>query len=159
LAEVHELPRGTQRCVGNNEHQMLAVFSKVLCEIIPVLMWSNPTLRQKYGSRADFFEAIAEALVNPQINWAERGALRDNSGNGKQLDCTTNPSPYITMNFLTETCTPVPIRSLNVPLSTKIKVCQICHYEMWQYKWKSVAMCSKHGVHLCTDHRRITSKF
>jgi len=96
---------------------------------VDLLSLKQPKLTEKYGSRADFFEAIAEAMVNPQMNWAGKGSLQDNSCNDEQLDCT-NCSPYVAMNFLTETCTPVPIQALNVPLSTKIKVCQIYHYKM-----------------------------
>jgi hypothetical protein len=67
---------------------------------------SNPKWTEWYGSRADFFEAIAEALVNHQINWAEKGLLQD-SYNDAQLE-NTNCSPYVTMKFsdrILHTCT------------------------------------------------------
>ncbi len=51
-----------------------------LCDVGFTNAWiyyhlSNPESTTKYGSRADFFEAIAEALMNPNMNWVERGLL------------------------------------------------------------------------------------
>jgi hypothetical protein len=51
-----------------------------LCDIEFPNAWiyyhlSNPESITKYGSQADFFEAIAEALMNPNMNWGERGLL------------------------------------------------------------------------------------
>jgi hypothetical protein len=128
-----------------------------LCDVSFTNAWiyyhlSNPTLTRKYGSRADFFEGIAEALVNPTTNWVEKGSMINEPLNDTLDECEQS-SPYVNIKYPTESCTPVPMRALNVPLSTKIKVCQICHYKMRPYKWKSLAMCSKHGVHLCTDRR------
>ena len=128
-----------------------------LCDIGFTNAWiyyrlSNPESTKQYGSRADFFEAIAEALVNPNVNWGERGSQADEEVHVINDD-VDNCSPYGLMNFPTESCTPVPLRALDIPLSNKIKVCQVCHFEMRQYKWKSVALCSKHGVRLCTERR------
>ncbi len=69
-----------------------------------------------------------------------------------------NCSSYCAVTFQTESCTPAPLQALDIPLSNKIKVCQVCHYEMQFYKRKSVALCSKYGVHFCTEQREARQK-
>lgn len=51
-------------------------------------------------------------------------------------------------------CQPVALGDLNVQLAMKKKICQVCHYENRKKKWKSVMMCSRHGVRLCVDVRK-----
>jgi hypothetical protein len=46
--------------------------------------------------------------VNPNVNWGERGSLDDEEVNVINDD-VDNCSPYGVMNFLTESCTPVPL--------------------------------------------------
>jgi hypothetical protein len=51
-------------------------------------------------------------------------------------------------------CLPISLSAIPAKLSTKIRVCQVCKYEMRRLRWKSVTLCPKHGVHLCTEPRK-----
>jgi hypothetical protein len=53
-----------------------------------------------------------------------------------------------------KTCLPVHLNSVAAKLSTKIKICQVCKYELRKPKWKSVTLCPRHGVCLCTEVRQ-----
>jgi hypothetical protein len=46
----------------------------------------NPDSTKKYGSRADFFESIAEAMVHPSTDWATKYPLQLSNRN-------VHPSP------------------------------------------------------------------
>jgi hypothetical protein len=104
----------------------------------------------KEGARADFFQTIAECMVNSETNWQEY----------------EQSSSALTKHFLdlekTEeeeddwevSCLPVHLNSLAAKLSTKIKICQVCKYELRRPKWKSVTLCPRHGVRLCTEVRQ-----
>ena len=230
-AEVRQLPRGTQRCVVNEDHQMLAIgwidnkavhfvstadttttvvvtrragskkldisapvaiknynkfmggvdrhdrlrstfslckahkfrkyYVKLFLFIVDVGItnaWiyykmANPDSTKKYGTRADFFQSIAEAMVNQTTNWAGKAQEETTTDELEDDDINNenNCVPCATIPYPTEVCMPVPLHSLSVTLSTKKKVCQVCNYEMRPFKWKSVTLCSKHGVRLCTE--------
>ncbi len=118
-----------------------------LCDIGFTNAWiyykmCNPDATKKYGSRADFFESIAEAMVNPNTNWSAKYPveLPNTTENFKEMssEVLNDCAPLAPFNFPTETCIPVPLDALQIPLSTKIRVCQICNYEKRPYKWKSV---------------------
>jgi hypothetical protein len=115
----------------------------------------HPGVKDMYGTRSDFFQSVAEAMVNPNMDWnATYGGQNNTTAqaptNNTVLDDNLELPRY---TFPTETCAPIHLKNLQIPLSTKIKVCQICHYEMCPYRWKSVMLCSNHGVHLCSDIR------
>ena len=104
----------------------------------------------KEEARVDFFQAIAECMVNSNTNWHEyeqsstaaSNLLRDSEvQEGETHDST---------------CRPVHLNNLPCKLSTKIKLCQVCKYELRKQQWKSVTLCPKHGVWLCTEvcHKR-----
>jgi hypothetical protein len=102
-------------------------------------------------------QLIAEATVNPNMDWNWNTTYGGQNNNATQettddtiLDDSLALPRY---TFPTKTCMPIHMKNLQIPLSTKIKVCQICHYEMRPYRWKSVVLCSKHGVCLCSDNR------
>jgi len=99
----------------------------------------------KEEARVDFFQAIAECMVNSNTNWHEyeqsstaaSNLLRDSEvQEGETHDST---------------CRPVHLNNLPFKLSTKIKLCQVCKYELRKQQWKSVTLCPKHGVWLCTE--------
>jgi hypothetical protein len=114
---------------------------------------SNPESTNKYGSRADFFQSVAEAMVNVNANWYNR-SIEDSAvnevDNNVDIDGDINAN-CAAVEFPTEFCMPIPLNTLPVHLSTKIKVCQVCNYEMRPFKWRSVMLCGKHGVRLCTE--------
>jgi hypothetical protein len=101
--EVHQLPRGTQRCVVNKEHNyhqfmggvdrhdhLRSSFSlckahhfrkyyvKLFLFILDVGITNawiyykmcNGDNNKKYGTRADFFQSIAESMVSRTMNWS-----------------------------------------------------------------------------------------
>ena len=113
----------------------------------------HPEVKDMYGTRSDFYQSVAEEMVNPNMDWnAIYGGENNTTAptNNTVLDDNLELPRY---TFPTETCMPIHLKNLQIPLSTKIKVCQICHYEMRPYRWKSVMLCSKHGVRLCSDIR------
>jgi hypothetical protein len=115
----------------------------------------HPEVKDMYATRSDFFQSIAEAMVNPIMDWNATYGGRNNTTaqaptNNTVLDDNLELPRY---TFPTETCMPIHLKNQQIPLFTKIKVCQICHYEMCPYQWKSVMLCSKNGVRLCSDIR------
>jgi hypothetical protein len=86
-------------------------------------------------------------------NWPGRSQSESTTNDlENQLDnIDDNYANCAVIKLPTEICMPVPLNTLPVPLSTKIKVCQVCNYEMRQFKWRSVAFCGRHGVRICTE--------
>jgi len=113
----------------------------------------NGDNNKKYGTKADFFQSIAESMVSRTMNWSTmlEQEMSDNNKNSVSDGQTDNGGTSISIQYPTELCVPVPLHALPVTISTKKKVCQICNYEMHTFKWRSVAFCSKHGVRLCTE--------
>lgn len=135
-----------------------------LCDIGFTNAWiyyklCNPSKTKKYGSRADFFEAIAEQLVNPNTNCSNVRVAPDAQGNSNEdrelpdAGHGNGAMMYSGSNFPSKTCIPIPLKAMNIRLSNKMRVCQVCHYEMRPHKWKSVMCCSRHGIRLCTEGR------
>jgi hypothetical protein len=112
---------------------------------------TNKEHGEKDGSRADFYQSLAESLVNVNIDWKDRYRECEKKGNvGDDKGELQGTSSFVP----TEDCRPIPLNSLSVNLSLKKKVCQVCNYENLGRKWKSVVMCSKHGVRLCLQIRK-----
>jgi hypothetical protein len=114
---------------------------------------SNPESTKKYGSRADFFQSVAEAMVNVNANWYNRSieeSTVNELANNVDIDNDDNAN-CADVEFPTECCMPIPLNMLLLQLATKIKVCQVCNNEMWPFKWRSVMLCGKHGVRPCTE--------
>jgi hypothetical protein len=111
---------------------------------------SNPEMKDKGGARATFYQELAESLVDPNIDWKDRYGEREKKRN-RQGDNSLNDSPN---QIPSEICRPIPLSSLGVELSMKKKVCQVCNYESLGRKWKSVVMCSRHGVRVCLQVRK-----
>ncbi len=57
-------------------------------------------------------------------------------------------------SFPSEVCRSIPLNSSSVDLSIKKQAGQVCNYEHLGKKWKSVDMCSRHGVGLCLHIRK-----
>jgi hypothetical protein len=104
----------------------------------------------KERARADFFQTIAECMVNTETNWQEYEQSTSALSN-HFLDLET---PEQEEDEWQITCLPVHLNSLPAKLSTKIKICQVCKYELRKPKWKSVTLCPRHGVRLCTEVRQ-----
>jgi len=47
-------------------------------------------------------------------------------------------------------CSPTSFNLFPFELSKKSRNCQVCNYELRRPKWKSIVVCTKHGVRLCT---------
>ncbi len=110
----------------------------------------HPETTEDYGSRADFFQSVAESMVNPNTNWTQwSNQLYDDDDAEEQYLAPI--SAFDNIKFPTEYCIPVPLKTIQMKLSTKIKVCQVCNYELRPFKWRSVTLCGKHGVWLCTE--------
>jgi hypothetical protein len=106
----------------------------------------NEELCNKEGARADFFQALAEAMVNTQTNWND--FQRDDSDISSFLPAQLRPEENSSIK-----CQPIHLNDLRSNLSMKIKICQVCKYEMRKPKWKSVMLCPTHGVRLCLEVR------
>jgi hypothetical protein len=108
---------------------------------------SNEDKCKKEGARADFFQVIAECMVNSNTNWQEYDGTLDFGNTEQQSDnLDTNERSF-------DTCLPQYLNNLPMPLLLKIKICQVCKYEVRKPKWKSVMFCAKHGVRLCLEER------
>jgi hypothetical protein len=107
----------------------------------------NEDTCKKEGARADFFQVIAECMVNLHTNWQEYDGTLELSNTGLQSEPQDDNERQI------DTCLPQYLNNLPVQLSLKIKICQVCKYEVRKLKWKSVMLCPKHGVHLCLEER------
>ncbi len=124
----------------------------------------NEQVCNKDGSRADFFQAIAEIMVNGETNWKGnftdgvnelQSILTDNETNNLDNNNDAQVPGSSNGNLLsTDICLPMSLTTIPAKLSTKIKVCQVCKYELRSLKWKSVTLCPKHGVRLCTEVRK-----
>jgi len=112
----------------------------------------NEELCNKDGARADFFEQLAESMVNGKTNWQKY----DNDVKKTEVStldtCYNNEGNY-KRESCGNMCIPVHLSSLPMELSTKIKICQVCRFEERKPKWKSVMLCRQHGVRLCTEAR------
>jgi hypothetical protein len=90
------------------EHRIAWIYYK-LC---------NPLKVEKYGSRADFFEAVAEEMVNPTTNYTH---VKDAQQHNKEVaanielpDVQRNANMYSMSGYPTKTCTPVPFSALHI---------------------------------------------
>jgi hypothetical protein len=79
----------------------------------------------------EFFHSIAETMVSPTNNWLQH-YQQDLELDNKAHSANEN-IPRKCMDLADE-CTPISLNNFPLMLSTKIKVCQVCHYEMWEYK-------------------------
>jgi len=102
----------------------------------------------KEGARVDFFQSIAECMVNYNTNWSEYE--QSSTAASKLLQDSEVNDGTLQIGI----CRPVHLNNLPCKLSTKIKICQVCKYELRKPKWKSVTLCPKHGVRLCTEVRQ-----
>jgi len=74
----------------------------------------------KEGARVDFFQSIAECMVNSNTNWNE---YEQSSTAASRL---LQDSEVHEGKLQLSTCRPVHLNNLPCKLSTKIKICQIC---------------------------------
>jgi len=108
---------------------------------------------EKYGSQVNFFEAVAEEMVNPTTNYTHvKDTQQQNKEEAELPDVQPNANMYSMSAYPAKMCTPVPLSALNIKLSNKIRRCQICHYKIRPDKW-TVIFCSRHSVRLCTQRR------
>jgi len=110
----------------------------------------NKELCAKEGSRANFFQSVAEEMVNVNAKWAmywdkDNDFAEDDAG----ADIDTTPKVLNVAN-----CVPTSLEVIPAKIGTKMKSCQVCSYEMRGFKWKSVTLCPNHGARLCTDARK-----
>jgi hypothetical protein len=49
----------------------------------------NPDATKKYGSRADFFRSTAEAMVNPNTDWATKYPLQASKTRENEIELRT----------------------------------------------------------------------
>jgi len=105
----------------------------------------------KEGSRANFFQSVAEEMVNVNAKWAmyqsnENDFAEDDTG----ADYDTTPKVLNIGN-----CVPTSLEVIPAKIGTKMKSCQVCSYKMhrfkWKSLWKSLTLCPNHGARLCTD--------
>jgi hypothetical protein len=96
-------------------------------------------------SQANFFQLIADQLVSSNMKW--------NLYDGKDYcfvdDDNVDEATPAVLN--TGACVPTSLEIIPAKIGTKMKVCQVCSYEMWRLKWKLVMLCLNHDVHLCTE--------
>jgi hypothetical protein len=62
------------------------------------------------------------------------------------------------LNNSNATCIPAALDSIPEKIGEKMKICQVCSYEMRRFKWKSVMLCTNHGVRICTEVRQLRSE-
>ncbi len=70
--------------------------------------------------------------MNVNANWYSKSIEKstvNNLENDVVIDGDVNAN-CAAVEFPTDVCMPVPLNTLPVTLSTKIKVCQVCNYEM-----------------------------
>jgi hypothetical protein len=106
----------------------------------------NEEMCNKEGAHADFFQALAEAMVNTQTNWNKYHFEDSESFSFLNSELRHEERSIVK-------CQPIHINDLRPNLSMKIKICQVCKYEMRKPKWKSVMVCPTHGVRLCLEVR------
>jgi hypothetical protein len=87
----------------------------------------NEDLCSKAGSRAAFFQAVAESMVNSSTKWntysSQEAALVTDDNN----NITNEVSAVQSNNAI---CIPADLDSIPAKIGTKMKVCQVCIYEM-----------------------------
>jgi hypothetical protein len=108
----------------------------------------------KEGSRAAFFQSVAEAMVNRNTKW--------NAYSAQDVALVAENNEVIVSDIISVptsngTCIPAGLDSIPAKIGVKMRVCQVCSYEMRRFKWKSVTVCTTHGVRLCTEMRQIRS--
>jgi hypothetical protein len=120
-------------------------------------------LKRNGESRADFFLSLAQAMVCQTTYWEAKYKLhRGQPYNLRQRNTRKEViDDYLPMTHAnheaiiplinTELCQPCAFSIIPFQLNKKSKNCQVCHFEMRREKWKGVVLCSKHGVHLCTE--------
>jgi hypothetical protein len=90
-------------------------------------------------------------MVNPNTSWLSK-AEDDTIDEEPDEEVDQSVPVFGIIKFPTEYCIPVPLQSLQTTLSSKKRVCQVCNYELRPFKWRSVMLCGKHGVRLCTEN-------
>ena len=116
----------------------------------------NEDIRGKDGSHAAFIQSVAESMVNISTKWSEyskQDSALMSEDNGKNVN-----DGHSMMNTKSSTCIPAMLDSITAKIGVKMRVCQVCSYEMWRFKWKSVTICNIHGVRLCTEVRQVQSQ-
>jgi hypothetical protein len=124
----------------------------------------NEAKCNSYGSRVDFFQDVAEIMVNSDVKWKQLYTTSENESEAMLSDrsskvlnqcCSEGQQIYSNGSLLSNVmCVPLSLSAIPAKLSTKKKACQICKYEMRRLKWKSVTLCPRHGVRLCTEARK-----
>ncbi len=125
----------------------------------------NPSKCRKNESRADYFLSIAEHLVRPGFDWATKNKVTpDCIGTENSQSYLPKPQSEIVLDanvmhqmeeVVTEDkCEFMNFDSIPFLLKKRSKTCQVCHYEMQHYKWKSVVWCSRHGVRFAHADQR-----
>jgi hypothetical protein len=109
-------------------------------------------LCKKVRARADFFLWLAEAMVSSRTNWNDYATAENNSYD-TQENTTYKETSHVKQVTGAPACVPVHLNNLAAKLSSKIKICQVCMYELMKPKGKSIVLCLKHGVWLCTEIR------
>jgi hypothetical protein len=109
----------------------------------------NEKLCSKEGSRANFFQAVAEEMVNVNAKWNVYASRRDSLG----AEETPEDRNVETQCLSTTKCVPTSLDVIPEKIGPNMRVCQVCSYEMHRFKWHSVTLCPNHGVRLCTDVR------
>jgi hypothetical protein len=88
-------------------------------------------------------------MVNVNAKWNLYASLHDSLGEGETLVDRL----IETQSLSTTKCVPTSLDVIPAKLGPKMRVCQVCSYEMHRIKWCSVTLCPNHGVQLCTDVR------
>ena len=103
----------------------------------------------KEGSRANFFQSVAEEMVNVNAKWNVYASRHDSLVEEENLEERKVETQCLT----TTKCVPTSLDVIPAKIGPKMRVCQVCSYEMRRFKWRSVTLCPNHGVRLCTDVR------
>ncbi len=125
----------------------------------------NRELCNKEGAHADFFQALAESMVNTHSNWHEYQLhqpsraplsstfLQSEMHHEESLGTTFLQSELRHEENSSNTCLTIHLNDLGANLLMKIEIRQVCKYELRKPKWKSVVLWRKHGVCLCLEVR------
>jgi hypothetical protein len=88
----------------------------------------NEEICGKEGSDTAFFQSVAESMVNISTKWSAYSkqdsvlVSEDNDNNGNE--------GHAVMNTKNSTCIPAGLDSIMAKIGVRMRVCQVCSYEM-----------------------------
>jgi hypothetical protein len=88
----------------------------------------NEDICGKDGSRASFFQSVAESMVNISTKWSEyskQDSVLMSEDNGNNVN-----DGHSMMSTKSSTCIPAMLDSITAKIGVKMRVCQVCSYEM-----------------------------